>query len=392
MARFWFHLNSDTFLWREKHTALIYNAKTGNGFSLRIRGELKEIIEQLLDLNNLYCITLSQGQIENKCVSEFIKKIKDTSSGNLIEAEEEKKRPIFLVPLLNLQSDIDRLKKLPQKSFGKNITTYLWQLHVHLVADDKKFLSFPKLKNFLFTIWGSSVNKIYLLGSNIFSYPFIDQLIDELDRMAVETIFCIPLQEFCEEIFSWRIFKSKQVRIRILVPENFDIIHIRKIAETLENIPINYEWEFLIISVQTYEKAMAIIDELHLEDFQIIPYYNGKNLEFFEDNVYLTEEDLQNPGLKKREVFAHQVLNTNDFGKLHILPDGKIYASLYHKPLGTIDDDVRELIYKEMDKGTSWRRKRDMKPCSDCVYRWLCPSPSDYELAIDKTNLCHVKP
>jgi len=284
------------------------------------------------------------------------------------------------------------LKKLPQKSFGKNITTYLWQLHVHLVADDKKFLSFPKLKNFLFTIWGSSVNKIYLLGSNIFSYPFIDQLIDELDRMAVETIFCIPLQEFCEEIFSWRIFKSKQVRIRILVPENFDIIHIRKIAETLENIPINYEWEFLIISVQTYEKAMAIIDELHLEDFQIIPYYNGKNLEFFEDNVYLTEEDLQNPGLKKREVFAHQVLNTNDFGKLHILPDGKIYASLYHKPLGTIDDDVRELIYKEMDKGTSWRRKRDMKPCSDCVYRWLCPSPSDYELAIDKTNLCHVKP
>ena len=75
-----------------------------------------------------------------------------------------------------------------------------------------------------------------------------------------------------------------------------------------------------------------------------------------------------------------------------IFSDGKVYANVYHEPLGTIDDDIRELIYKEMDKGTSWRRIRDMKPCCDCVYQWLCPSPSNYELAIGKPNLCHVKP
>jgi hypothetical protein len=34
---------------------------------------------------------------------------------------------------------------------------------------------------------------------------------------------------------------------------------------------------------------------------------------------------------------------------------------------------------------------RNQTPCDDCVYQWLCPSPSDYEIAISRPNLCHVK-
>lgn len=36
--------------------------------------------------------------------------------------------------------------------------------------------------------------------------------------------------------------------------------------------------------------------------------------------------------------------------------------------------------------------KRVQNPCNACIYQWLCPSPSNYELAIGKPNLCHVKP
>lgn len=116
------------------------------------------------------------------------------------------------------------------------------------------------------------------------------------------------------------------------------------------------------------------------------------NYAFFNHHVFLNESDLNEIKLSKAEIFAHQALNTNDFGKLTIMPDGKVYANPHFPVLGTIEDDIRELVYKELVNGTSWRRIRDMKPCCDCVYQWLCPSPSDYELAIGKPNLCHIKP
>jgi len=47
---------------------------------------------------------------------------------------------------------------------------------------------------------------------------------------------------------------------------------------------------------------------------------------------------------------------------------------------------------KEMLDNTAWRKIRNDYPCCDCIYQWLCPSPSNYELAIGKPNLCHVKP
>lgn len=44
-----------------------------------------------------------------------------------------------------------------------------------------------------------------------------------------------------------------------------------------------------------------------------------------------------------------------------------------------------------MDINTAWRRIREEEPCNLCLYQYLCPSPSNYEAVIGKTNLCHVK-
>lgn len=42
--------------------------------------------------------------------------------------------------------------------------------------------------------------------------------------------------------------------------------------------------------------------------------------------------------------------------------------------------------------GDSWRYTRyDVKPCNQCRFKLICPSPSGYESVIDKPNLCHIK-
>lgn len=61
--------------------------------------------------------------------------------------------------------------------------------------------------------------------------------------------------------------------------------------------------------------------------------------------------------------------------------------------IGDSEEKISELVFKEMKNGKAWFLTRDkVSPCKDCLFRYLCPSPSNYELVIGKPNLCHVKP
>jgi pseudo-rSAM protein len=93
-----------------------------------------------------------------------------------------------------------------------------------------------------------------------------------------------------------------------------------------------------------------------------------------------------------KDFFSRQVINIYDFGKISIMSNGDVYANLNHPALGNIyTDNIYEIINKEVDEGKSWFRIRNQEPCTNCVYQWLCPSPSNYEIAIGRPNLCHVK-
>lgn len=93
-----------------------------------------------------------------------------------------------------------------------------------------------------------------------------------------------------------------------------------------------------------------------------------------------------------RRIFSHQKMNGNFFGKLTVLPDGTVYAVLGEKCIGNLHNDtLLKVIYNELSENTAWRCVRDKKPCSDCLLQYLCPSPSAYEKAMDRSNLCLAK-
>ena len=109
------------------------------------------------------------------------------------------------------------------------------------------------------------------------------------------------------------------------------------------------------------------------------------------ENIYLNVEDILSTSWSKNEIFANQQLNTNDFGKIRIATNGYIYANPNYQPIGKWDDDYKKLIYNELRHGNSWRRTRDKQAiCKECIYKYLCPSPSNYEIAIQKPNLCNL--
>ncbi|MEG1088463.1 MAG: radical SAM protein, partial [Bacteroidales bacterium] len=92
--------------------------------------------------------------------------------------------------------------------------------------------------------------------------------------------------------------------------------------------------------------------------------------------------------LSKREIFAHQSLNTISFGQLTVMPDGLVYSNVNHQHIGKICDDITDIIVNELKQNYSWRRIRDSARCSKCLFQWLCPSPSNYEIVMQKDCIC----
>jgi len=118
---------------------------------------------------------------------------------------------------------------------------------------------------------------------------------------------------------------------------------------------------------------------------------NG-NINFFEENVFLTSKDILSVHIGLKDFLRKQVLNKNDFGKITIQSNGDVYANVHYPVLGNIYTlSIYWLIQREISEGQSWLRLRNSEPCKQCIYQWLCPSPSDYEIEIGRPNLCNVK-
>lgn len=225
------------------------------------------------------------------------------------------------------------------------------------------------------------LSEISLVG-NLFSIP---QLSEEVE--ALQTICPVMLYVTVEDV----LYALPQVKewadrqaIRILVK---DYVALKTLLDASE-WSTGLQFTLIVTSIQTYENATEIVETYGLEHAELIPAFKGDNRSFFEENLYMDVEELAEIALSKRDIFIRQTLNIADFGKLYIEPDGKVYANLNDKSIGMIDDSPHDLVYRELTEGNAWLHIRNEEPCQECVYQWLCPSPSNYERVIGKPNLC----
>jgi len=54
---------------------------------------------------------------------------------------------------------------------------------------------------------------------------------------------------------------------------------------------------------------------------------------------------------------------------------------------------LADLVSEELENGISWKRTRKgVSPCSGCIYQFLCPPISSYEIFMQRFNFCDVYP
>lgn len=401
MNTHWFTLYGDTFLWLKGDRGLVYNAENKNRLLFDLSDKIRKICIQLLNTESLYSVSITSEEFEDEEINQWIHLLIDMHAGYLTLNVEFDKRPVSLIPVLKVQDNNKYYEEQQKLGYKGKILQNLHELTFYINGNEQgdfeyfkqtiypikseSVLERTKIQSFIKNSRSFYLSNINLIG-DFFSYLDFEKLINDIAKLSVQLTIHILIKDFLNHVQEIKEIKwPTDTSINILVDTVFDI-------SSLKDFSLPFSLTVFIFSEDDFLRYSSLFDTFSLvQDIRFIPVYNGENMSFFESNVFMEKDDMDNVVLSKNEIFIRQAINIGDFGKLTIMPDGKVYANVNMPSLGTIDDSPYSIVYKEFIDGESWFRLRVQNPCKNCVYQWLCPSPSNYEIVIDRPNLCHMR-
>jgi pseudo-rSAM protein len=410
MKKYWLYLESYTMLFPTKKAILVYNTISGDHFRINSKDFLLKIINELQDKKNGYCIEISESMRNSKEIADFIRLMRECFCGDIIDQEFTSMKPFSLHPSFSIINRRERIIENNSISIGEKILNYLHYMTLQITGKCSlqcdHCLSFfcqvmtctsssyeldpSVIENLLFQLSGSSLKSIDIIGGNPLQYSKWELLLDILKQNKFSYNWYIDYRFIINSYLKIKDILSFNSHINIIVKEDFNEIILEKICTIIDEEHISIY--FLIASEDQYRKAILFSEKQLIKDYMLFPIYTFSNESFFKEFVYVDEESIVSSLISKKRIMSNMNINKMNFGKITILANGEAYSNMNYPTLGNIEEDsIYELLIHEIKEGESWFRIRDQKPCTDCIYQWLCPSPSNYEFVIGKPNLCHVE-
>jgi pseudo-rSAM protein len=415
---YWLYLEPYVHLSIKKEHVLLYNTLSGQMLEYgQKEPEVVKLIKKLSHKKNLYVIPVNQRQIE--CIpglQRFITDLRDYFMGDVLDATSVSGKPIQLTPILNIHKDVKKIKGDLSRSAGEEMMSYVTRLTLYVNSDcqhhcnrcsllykqfdhcykstgSKKELNLSNIKNMLWELKGSALSAVKILGGNIFNYSQLKELVAFLDTLPQLKTYYFHYLQLEREGKKLKILQGQRNSINVMVPLPVQKSHFEKVWKEIIDSGIKAKAIFIIQQEDDIEIIQNLAESFEIEHFILRPFYNGSNLSFFEKYVFVNREMIQKIKPGEKDIFSKMVLNSTNFGNMVVLSNCNIYANVNAAPLGKLGkDSLYNAIYKEMVNGKSWRRTRKkVTPCKHCTFEVLCPPLSNYEYAIGKNNLCHIR-
>lgn len=374
---YWFTIEPYIYISIANKCALLYNTLDGKSIESD-KTEVIALLQEMLQEENCGVTLLKSDQYTQKNTRDFIGKLRKKYMGDIIDVTLSKGKPIQVLPYFNYPTKRD---KKCDFLVIENLLQTLFEISIHIdhTIDIVKLMailqSMPDNLNYNINGAWDEITNMHKL------FSFLNQ------RPASKTVVCSYIHVTALDPDFNNDFSYK---ISVCFP--IDKILWDKSIRLLQNQDLPFEYVFDVTSLDNCQEAEQLVVEYQIEKYHLNPVYIGDNVEFFKENVFLTQEDILSTPVSIKDIFSKQSMNMHDFGKFNIMSNGDVYANVKHSILGNIyTHSMYELIRKEIKDGKSWLRTRNQSPCSDCIYQYLCPSPSDYEIAIGTPNLCHVQ-
>ena len=385
---------------------LLYDTHTGEDLYVESMTAIQLVNKIYVD-ENLGSIELEPSDLADSETHDFVNKVVMKGMGELLSQHTHLIKPVILLPILSLNLDVEKFKDKENVDLflARDISKYLLDVNVVLnnscqqqcrhchsyyrqffccsIGCKSESLSLDSLVNLLRQISFFPVRTINITGGNIYHYQYLDvfNTLNKDDKKVFN--FYVHYLNYQENPY----IDNQKIHLIVNTPVNKDKLH--KVYSLTKEKDIKYH--IVVENEEQYDELESALTELGIEDFEVHPYYNGRNIQFFEDNVFLSKEDIVASTISMREIFRNQKLNANSFGSLYVLPNGDIKANLNEETIGHLGKDrIIDVINHEMMQNTAWRKVRSSEPCQDCVYQYLCPPLSNYERLLHRQNLCHV--
>ena len=386
---------------------LIYDTHTGGKMYVDSLTAI-QLVSKIYEDENLGCIKLEQSDLDDEETRGFVDAVVKNGMGKLLDQVEHPIKPVILLPILSLNHDVEKFKNKDNVGFflTRDISKYLLEVNIMLnnlcqqecqhcygycrqlfccsKEESPENMSKDYLTSLLRQLSYFPVHTINVTGGNIYKYPDLE-VFDITDKGGKKLFnFYVHYLNYQRNEY----IDCQNIHLIINAPVN--MAKLQKVYSLTKGKSVKYH--FIVEDDEQYRELESIMGDLGIENFETHPYYNGHNMKFFEENVYLYENDIIDTPLSMREIFRNQKLNANSFGNLYFLPNGDIKANLNERALGHLGKDkIIDAISNEMMQNTAWRKVRSSGPCQNCVYQYLCPPLSDYEKALNRQNLCHVQ-
>lgn len=378
-TNYWFKIEPYVHISIVNSNVLLYNTFDGSFIESKDIEIVKLLKETLLKENcGVVLLTAERYNLDN--IRKFIMELRAKYMGDIIDIELSKSKPVQIMPFTSLVNTQELFKKQNFPT-GKKILEYLSEISIYVDYNT----NIMDLNSFLKSL--PNISTVNIIG-NLKDVANYKELLLVLDQFpSLKKITCnysnvISLQPEFVNNFSYS----------ILINYPIDISKWNYSRRLLLNQSIPFECIFEVTSMDNYSQINKFIEEFGIEKHQLKLVYTGDNIDFFKENVFLTKDDILSTPLSISDFFINQSMNIFDFGKIAIMSNGDIYANVNYPILGNIHThSIYEIISKELEEGRSWLRIRNQAPCNTCLYQWFCPSPSNYEIAIGRPNLCHVK-
>lgn len=414
--KYWFYVEPYVHLACKSKDCLLYNTLSGKALIYWNDPDIAGLVRRLSSTRNLRVIRLNGADLENKRISIFVNSVRENFMGDLLDTAYSSARPVQMVHGPKIQKDAERLKREKEHSVGEGELEYLSELSFYVNnacgencpgcrGYSRQFLCCTRpthkqqemtpssLSRLLSQIEGSPVSRINILGGNIFLHSQLRSMVEILKAKPRQIIFHLHYSHPARPGARMDLLDFETARYQIIVTPPYSKDLFRATRDKVAGHESRATFVFAVQSDVDIQQAKAMIETCGEVSHTLKPYFNGENGAFFHESVFMDLEDILAARPTHKEIHANQVLNRLNFGRLTVMPNGRVYTNFNKPSLGNWKkDSIRQILYKEMYHGKSWRRTRmKVEPCRHCVFASLCPPLGNYEFALKRNNLCHVR-
>ena len=405
----WFYLESYTFLFYSKNQYVIYNTLNSTYIDCSLYGKtINTVLSILHNTNKTYCVGIYEYQLRDSQFTEFIKKIRNTFSGDIIK-NIRGIPPFISKPILRILHHPNNPKTKEYNLLGENALFHLHEVTFYLenqgfdlnpmykdcykqflypTYTEKQKLSHAKYLEIIEQLSICQIDKINIIPATIEKKELFSYLLSLSSQYSIKTQIILPYKKYNKEDLK-QLLINPQFSIMIMVHLPVDYEELNSYINLFNEY--NITWSL----IASNKNDVIFLSKNNLGKFtnvDYIPWYTGDNMDFFKEYIYNDFKDIIEQKNTKQHIFRKQILNDNLFGKLTIFPTGEVYSNVNFPTIGNIQDQkLSEIVYSEIENYFKpWFFTRDYVSCKNCVNKYLCPSISNYEIVANEYNMCYL--